>query len=561
MADEHLGTKQFRSNIVNNFLTMYHHMIEELQQNMDHRQLGLRSDHPFEDDHEKDALDSKSEYLVKVLSNWEALGVGINVVDSISECHNFDKCFSLKRLLFLMGLFAQHTMGLFVGDVDDGNHSAEDEGNDVDFIDIIHCLSGYDEIGMLNDLEHVRDHKGKFPSLQCEHGNDAAECIGEMLRQYRGDDSDNSMDSTVKEYLDGLNLKEKSVLNTCSRIHSFLYHEDHASDDETEDSLHMKRPITAREKKEITSKFVNEINERKSESRESKRMDTLFTDLAMNGFSNSKHAEFMANLYDQRYDSEAIIQDLVSGENDPFNHYKDSNLFPLLQRNPFLAKNIKKHFNVKGSDDDDMMPFSFGKHRLYHWKGSSVYPFEDRPGYVGNPRHSSLKEECLNNNIHPMTMRQFSEMLWSACSFRNCAKGRAFKAMDHGGYNYAYGVRKNSPLSVRYIFVLLMYCNLTDLQYKYKKIGCRERDDEQTLEELIEWNKEIAIWHRHLFEVVHFFGELASPHQVYYTGLNTKLAFPSFAPVFNCPISTTGLFFFAVFHFSLFIPFCSIYEQ
>ena len=549
MTAEQLGTEQVRQDIEHKYNALYDEVIDTLRQNTDQKQLGLDLSHPiFDDDVQGPWKGSNIRLFTEITLKWTATGLGIDANDLTLECTDIAECRAMKRILFIMDLFGKHFLEHYRLSTD--SKDADGDGN---FIEIFaHCLSDYNVIALLNDLEHVRDHKDSIPSMQCQHGTDSEECLGETMRQYRGNDSDGAIDAALKEYLDRLNFKERTVLNTCSRIHSFIYHEDHpgktVGDDEKEGSLDMKRTITAQGKKGMNSKFVNEINERKTSNVEAKRMDTLFTDSERNEFSDWKRGAFMAELCDQQYDSDAIVDDLVDDEKDPFNHYKDSNLFPLLQRNPFLAKHIRKHFNIKGNDDDGLSPFSFGKNRLYHWRGNCCYRFEDRPGYVGSPRYDSLKEECLNNNIHQMTLREFSEMLHNAFMFRQCAKGRSFKAKNHGGDNKRYDVRVASPLSVSYIFVLLMYCNLTDLQYKYKKIGCRERDSEQTLEDLIESNREIAIWYRLLFEVVHFFGELASAKQIYYTGLSTKLAFPSFAPVFNCPISTTGL----ILH--LFIP-------
>ena len=76
-----------------------------------------------------------------------------------------------------------------------------------------------------------------------------------------------------------------------------------------------------------------------------------------------------------------------------------------------------------------------------------------------------------------------------------------------------------SQVSVSHIFVLLMYCNDTKLQYTYKKFGCREMGNEQTIEELKEWNREIAHWYRLLVEMVYFYGEYVSRQQVFYTGM------------------------------------------
>merc|ERR550525_117079 len=118
-------------------------------------------------------------------------------------------------------------------------------------------------------------------------------------------------------------------------------------------------------------------------------------------------------------------------------------------------------------------------------------------------------------------------------------KGRTLRASDDGLDNERYEVPSECPLSVSHIIVLLMYCNNTKLQYEYKKMGCRERDSKQTLNELKGWNREIAHWHRLLIEVVYFWGDRVSPNQVFYTGLNIMPSFNTFSPEFNCPFSTT----------------------
>merc|ERR1719242_287574 len=118
-------------------------------------------------------------------------------------------------------------------------------------------------------------------------------------------------------------------------------------------------------------------------------------------------------------------------------------------------------------------------------------------------------------------------------------KGRTLRASDRGATNNHYEVPPKCPLSVSHIVVLLMYCNNTKLQYEYKKMGCRERDSHQTLDDLKRWNREIAHFHRLLVEVVSFWGDFVGPKQVFYTGLNIMPSFNTFTPQFYCPFSTT----------------------
>merc|ERR1719242_469113 len=118
-------------------------------------------------------------------------------------------------------------------------------------------------------------------------------------------------------------------------------------------------------------------------------------------------------------------------------------------------------------------------------------------------------------------------------------KGRTLRAIDFGIENDRHEVPPKCPISVSHIVVLLMYCNNTKQQYEYKKMGCRERDSHQTLEDLKGWNREIAHFHRLLVEVVKFFGDRVGPKQVFYTGLNIMPSFNTFTPWFKCPFSTT----------------------
>ena len=89
-----------------------------------------------------------------------------------------------------------------------------------------------------------------------------------------------------------------------------------------------------------------------------------------------------------------------------------------------------------------------------------------------------------------------------------------------------------------------MYCNFTELQNEYKKIGCRESTDVQSVRDqsfldLKEMSREIARWYRLITESVLFWGNAVSENDVFYTGLDCKMAFDNMAPEWFCPFSTT----------------------
>ena len=500
-------------------------LLKRVQLNIDEKQLHLSRTLNLLDDDAKTAIGpvSKSEVFTETSLQWNALELGVKAIDFELKCGDSDSCRASQRILFIMDLFERHFLERF-GDWDgDG---------DPQFIAIFtNCLLDYNGIALLNDLEHIRDHEGIIPSINCKHGTDDGECIGEMMRKYRGNDTDDAVDSVFKSYMDGLHLRERNLLETASKIHSFVCHE--IRDDE--ENIKQSQSVFGRGANELSSKFVNKVKTRVIQEKvEGKRMEDLDKSLQRNGFSDEECHRLMNVLFDQSYDSDTIVLDLVDEDSDPCNLYQDTNLFPMLCRKPFFAKVTKKHFGATRNDDEPLPSFQFGKEELYHTKH-----FEDRPGFVGEPKFTSLKDECLNNRICTMTYKQFSRFLLSAFTLRKTNKGRTLSAMQLYDHNRNFEVPVHSPLSVSHIFVLLMHCNLTDLQCKYKKFGCRESEVHKTFEDLKAWNREIAIWHRLLIEAVTFFGEMVRPKQIFYTGLDKKLSFETFAFDINTPISTT----------------------
>ena len=559
MKPEHVESKANLEEIKAKFNTMYCGVLESMQINLDKNQLGLQKDLFLTDSIDTEATKTKLSVFNEIKLKWNALDLGVKESEFECDCADVDQCRPLKRIEFIMDLFERYFLRQVVDGKGVGKMSA-----DVLYIGIMtECLSDYNGIALIDDLYHIRGHKEDVRSVIgtfCDRIDDddgSGECIGEIMRMYRDcertekvDDTEyDEMDVGFKDLVNGLALRERNLLETATKIHSFICHEVHVEDaDEKEDGVleldgveikqQSKTQQMGRGAEALSSKFVNEMglvgSGENSEKLEEKRMGDLTETLRANGLSDDQCTRILKELQSQCYDSETIVDDLVDEENDRFNLYRQSNVFSILHRNLYFAKITKKHFGATNNDDDKLPPFSFGKHRLYHWEY-----FKSRTGFVTVPNHGSLKEECLQNNIHPMTLKQFTTMLYAAFTLRQSRKGRELKAMDLGGDNDWYEIPVNCPVSVAHIFSLLMYCNDTDLQYKYKKYGCRESDTHQSLEDLKQSNAEIAIWYKLLVEVVHLFGERVHAKQVLYTGLNVKLCFETFAPLFYAPFSTT----------------------
>ena len=548
MSDKEVGSELQLQHIASEcrelVMNMDRDVLEKMVMNMDQRQLGLKPDMMLATDSiEQEYTEKVSKVFIEISVEWTAHEFGIQADDLKMECDDWDKCRVWKRIVFIMNIFDNHFMARFVG-----GHDAKSDDN-ADFIDIfMKYLSDYNGVALLNDLEHIRDHKGTIPSMECQYAHDNGECIGEMMRQYRDSHANDTGDNALEEYMNGLRLRERNVLETMAKIHSFICHEKH--DEKNQDEAdgdeqvqQSKDPAVGRRKEELNSKFVNEMQSVAiSKDTEAKRMEDLGEELKSSGLSDDRCFRLMNELRAQSYDSDAIVLDLVDEENDPFNLYHDSNLFPIINSNPFFAKVTKKHFGAQHNElriaqhnDDDPLPiFKFGSKQLFHWQY-----FKDRPGFVGSPNFGSLKEECLNNEICAMTLQQFSTFLLSAFTLQQTTKGRQLTANYRYDDNEIYEVIRDSPLSVSHIFCLLMYCNLTDLQYRYKKYGCRESEVHDSFDDLKKRNRQIAIWHRLLFEAVLFFGERVKSKKVFYTGLNVRLSFETFKPLIYAPISTT----------------------
>ena len=84
-----------------------------------------------------------------------------------------------------------------------------------------------------------------------------------------------------------------------------------------------------------------------------------------------------------------------------------------------------------------------------------------------------------------------------------------------------------------------MYCYHTELQYKYKKLGCRESDNDQSLDDLKRWNFEIADQHNLLEDMTTFSVHIVSLKKVLLTGCNVRLSFQTFTLCLNALFCTT----------------------
>eukprot|EP01084_Bolivina_argentea_P269801 458633_1 len=247
--------------------------------------------------------------------------------------------------------------------------------------------------------------------------------------------------------------------------------------------------------------------------------------------------ELMRFLIANDFDSDAVIDELCDIDQDPFNHYTHSYLFlSYLNANKFYAKLIKEHLQVKHNDSDPIVQFSFGPVDIFKY---NTYFRDKCDTYIDSASYGSLKEECLNNNIHVMLIGTFNSLVEKAFWLVNSVKGRKRKARDVGYDNTIYQIPVFSYIKISHVLVLLMHCNFDKLQRVYKAKGCRKIKQTEPLNKIKERNKEIGHWYSLLWEVIYFYGDMAASGDVFYMGLNIEVVFNTYTPVFTSPVSTT----------------------
>ena len=559
MKDTAFGETKEYSKISVAFHKMYQSTLQEIVNRIDLDELELNQD-IFLNEDSIYGINTKSVNGISL--KWQILNA--EIIDSEKKefnsefesaqfasysCHNILKCAATSRIKFIMNLYKDHFLKSYV--YDDANCRNND---DAEYADIfMQCLSSYSTISLLNDYQHIVQHHLQSNNNEnskyyrnCSNGIDD-DCCDMLLKKFRDSNYDNNgnndNDGIFDVYLKGLDERQQILIEISSKIHCYLSHTKHCHDEEKKDNDDDERESNQFQIRSIKwrktdndkyNKFLNEVcSDNSSEKEEIGSMDELYSILVSSGLSISDSISFINDeiIYNE-WDTEAIIIDL--NDDDPFNRNANSNLFMSLNYNHYYTKKIKNHFKIQNNDNDKLPQFTFGMERLYHWNFH-----KNRDAYVDKPKYGSMKEEFLNNKIYPIDLKTFHQFLTKAYLFAKSSKGKSFKAADRGGENNDYEVPANLPLSVSHLLPLLVYCNLTPLQYNYKKWGCRETKPDQSLAELITNNKEIGHWYKYFFEAIKFYGTAPKEGDILFTGLKVRLLFKSFAPRWNSPFSTS----------------------
>ena len=493
-------------------------------------------------------IDSK--HYDRVSKEWQSAIVKPR--GTSSECVGTVKSGAIQRVRFVLTLFREHVLEQMVHRNDvvnvDGPSTSSEKAIYVDLF--AECLSKYDAVSLLNDFELIRQHRTGTEELRdCKMSGPLSVCCGELVRGCRKSEDENVRGITMKDdrlefkqFIDSLDTKQRAVIEITSKIQMFINHSTQRQmKEELIDDNEEKRDeerIWRRRRKRILrgssgrtfNKFVIEMGKQN----ETPKMDELQSILHRGTLSRSNAILFLKYLKSEDIDSDAMDDDLRAMLT-PRAHEEictESNLFPFFQNDMVTAKNVLSHLNKLPLFRFGYTVFSYLKHN------------EGGNSYIKSPKYKNLKAECLQNNIYPISRSVFVRILELARTLWRTEKGRSLKAMDNRDWNSRLEIPPHSPVSISHIFVLLMYCNYTELQYQYKKKGCREMTDIQSpddpkFEEMKRRNSEIGWWYRLIHDAVNLWGTKASKNEVFLTGLDRKMIFDDMVPHWNCPFSST----------------------
>ena len=534
-SQESFLDESFWMDLVIQFDDIYKNGVRQIVQNFDPMHCGDDVHSLLKDEGHMHKNDKKEMKLfVKTAREWRSI-TDKDDEKKHDQCQGSGQCVAAHRISFVMTLFREHFLKQVV------YKKKNEKPSESQYLDLFtQCLNDYDAVSLLNDYHHIRSEhpwNANEKLRDCEDRGLYTAC-SRSLRLMRVQDG--SEYQKLIESLD-LNTRERNLLETTIRIHSYL---NHTESDEVEQKEEGMKDTESDEKEQkdeemededdvpftdptlsSASKFVNEI-------RVSLKMDGLLSCFQNCGASSSQYVEFRTWLHHQQFDTDSLNEELKM-----MSEVADSNVSLILQHVPSHRRILREMiFHLKRLDS-----FTFGATQLFHWE---QFQHSHPEQYINRPKYSNLKEECLRNKIYSISLRVFNNLLTKAVVHQKIETGRSMRAKNCGNTNDLYDIPPDSPLSVAHIMAVIMYTDMTDLQREYKKKGCRERKpfrhtSDSAFIEFKNLHQEISWWYKLLVECVIIYGSTPTANQTFYTGLNKKFVFDSMVPRFHCPFSTT----------------------
>ena len=208
----------------------------------------------------------------------------------------------------------------------------------------------------------------------------------------------------------------------------------------------------------------------------------------------------------------------------------------LPQHSKFVTQVLPEAESV--ADTDTANAFEFGE-RFYYGKHFAAQKGDH---FIARPAHANLKDEMLNNEIHPIGVSDFLDFMVKAHSLSLTRVARGKQARDNLADNAFFELPPRSPFSVAHVLSVIIYTNDTDIQYNFKKKACRRLHRGDTVAAIARRNAQIGHWYTLFVQSVFFYGETMRKKDTLYTGMSCRLLFGRLTPRFGCPLSTTVAF-------------------
>lgn len=113
----------------------------------------------------------------------------------------------------------------------------------------------------------------------------------------------------------------------------------------------------------------------------------------------------------------------------------------------------------------------------------------------------------MTNNIYCLTAKQWNIHLLKAVQYEKTTKVKNTASTKASEIIHHYGIRPGTPLSLKNILSILLYCDNTELCSKFSSTF-RKSKPEESIQAVKRRNSEYAIWSKTLRETVEYFGQM-----------------------------------------------------